>query len=104
MRTLIIYQSKYGSTKQYAEWINQAVESDITDIDNAYRLDLDSYDIIVLGTYFHASHIKMRKFIIKKWDEFKSKKVILFSTSGSPAAYVIEAVHKDLPPMIIDKL
>lgn len=104
MKTLIIYQSKYGSTKQYAEWINQAVESDITDIDNAYRFDLNNYDIVVLGTYLHASHIKMRKSIIKKWDELKSKKVILFYLSGSPSVYVIEAVRRDLPPMIFDNI
>ncbi len=104
MKTLIIYQSKYGSTKQYAEWINQAVESDITDIDNVFRFHLNNYDIIVLGTYLHASHIKMRKFIIKEWNELKNKKIILFSLSGSPAEYVIEAVKKDLPPEIIDNI
>ncbi len=104
MKTLIIYQSKYGSTKQYAEWINQAVDSDITCIENAYRFDLNNYDIIVLGTWLHASHIMMREFIIEKWDEFKNKKIILFSTSGSPAIYATEVVRKDLPPVILDNI
>lgn len=104
MKTLIIYQSKYGSTKQFAQWINQAVESDITGIESVHKFNMNNYDIIVLGTYFHASHIKMRKFIIKNWDDLKNKKVILFSMSGSPEAYVIEALRKDLPPDIFDKI
>jgi menaquinone-dependent protoporphyrinogen IX oxidase len=104
MKILIIYQSKYGSTRQYAQWINEVVESDITDIDNAYRFDFSKYDIIVLGAYFHASHIKNRKYVIDNWDKLKNSRVILFSVSGSPAEYVVKEIEKDFPEYILDNL
>lgn len=104
MKTLIIYQSRYGSTKQYAEWINGAIESDITEIGGVKQFDLSKYDIIILGTHFHASHIPMKQFIIDNWDKMCDKKIILFSASGSPAEPALKLVRKEIPGSILDNI
>ena len=49
IKILIAYQSKYGSTKQYAEWIQQDTEGDLVSIENGDKPDLTRYDIIIIG-------------------------------------------------------
>ncbi len=34
IKILIDYESKYGSTKQYAEWIHQEIKDDLVNIEN----------------------------------------------------------------------
>jgi menaquinone-dependent protoporphyrinogen IX oxidase len=45
MNTLIVYRSKYGCTKQYAEWAKEEMASaDLADIRSVNANQLSSYD------------------------------------------------------------
>ena len=46
MKTLVIYKSKYGSTKQYAEWIAEELDCEAVDAKSVKPLDLEKYDIV----------------------------------------------------------
>jgi hypothetical protein len=82
IKVLIAYQSKYGSTKQYAEWIHQRTEGDLVNIENENKPDLARYDIMIIGGYVRAGNIVIAPFIKDHWSGMKGKKVILFTTSG----------------------
>ena len=45
-KTIIIYFSKYGTTKKYAEWIAEELNGNIFDIKNSKEIDFDEYNII----------------------------------------------------------
>ncbi|MBE6507422.1 MAG: hypothetical protein E7Z72_05825 [Methanocorpusculum parvum] len=47
MKAVVLYQSKYGSTKQYAEWIAKELGADIFPANAC--LDVSSYDTIIFG-------------------------------------------------------
>jgi menaquinone-dependent protoporphyrinogen IX oxidase len=81
---LIVYQSKYGSTKQYAQWIQQDIKGALVDIQNEGMPPLAKYDIIVTGGYIRAGNIVVAPFIKDNWSVLKEKKVVLFTTSGTP--------------------
>jgi thioredoxin-related protein len=49
-KILIAYQSKYGSTKQYAEWIQKESNGDLVNIENGDKTDFALYDIIIIGS------------------------------------------------------
>jgi menaquinone-dependent protoporphyrinogen IX oxidase len=83
-KILVAYQSKYGSTKQYAEWIQQDIKCDLVDIKNEGMPSLAKYDIIVMGGYIRAGDIVIAPFIKDHWGVLKGKKVVLFTTSGTP--------------------
>lgn len=81
MKTLILYKSKYGSSKQYAQWLNQEINSDMFELDKCPSLE--NYNLIILGGGVYMGKINGSDFISKNWDTLKNKKVILFSTSGA---------------------
>jgi menaquinone-dependent protoporphyrinogen IX oxidase len=83
-RVLIVYKSKYGSTKQYAQWIQQSIPSDLVDADSVDKPEFAKYDVIVFGGSIRISRIVIAPLIIEFWDAVKGKKVVLFSTSGTP--------------------
>jgi len=83
-KILVAYQSKYGSTKQYAEWIHQDIKGDLVDIENEGIPSLANYDIIVMGGYIRAGNIVIAPFIKDHWGILKGKQVVLFTTSGTP--------------------
>jgi len=84
IKILVAYQSKYGSTKQYAEWIQQDIKGDLVDIENEGMPPLAKYDIIVMGGYIRTGDIVTAPFIKDHWGVLKGKKVVLFTTSGTP--------------------
>jgi menaquinone-dependent protoporphyrinogen IX oxidase len=84
IKILVAYQSKYGSTKQYAEWIQQDIKGDLVDIENEGMPPLAKYDIIVMGGYIRAGDIVIAPFIKDHWGVLKGKQVVLFTTSGTP--------------------
>ena len=47
--TAVIYKSKYGSTKKYAEWIGEELECDVLETGSVSADTLKKYDTIIYG-------------------------------------------------------
>ncbi|PRX27215.1 menaquinone-dependent protoporphyrinogen IX oxidase [Orenia metallireducens] len=84
-KTIVIYKSKYGSTKQYAKWIAQEVKGDLFENSEVDVSDLQDYDNIVLGGSLHAVGIKGVKVLTENFDRLKDKQLIVFAVGCSPA-------------------
>jgi len=82
-KTLVVYKSKYGSTKQYAEWIAQDIGATALPVDDAKPEMLDGVGTLVFGGHLHASSIAGSKFVRSNWERLKGKNVIIFTVSGS---------------------
>jgi hypothetical protein len=67
IKVLIVYQSKYGSTKQYAEWIHQEIKGDLVNIEQGDKPDLAKYDIMIFGGYMRTGYIVIAPFIKDNW-------------------------------------
>jgi flavodoxin len=104
--TLVIYNSKYGSTKEYATWIATAAKSDIVSLASVNWDDISKYKKIVFGTYLHIGTLVGITEILKKWSYLEKKKFILFSVSaakpGNPT--ITEAYTKGVPASIRGKI
>jgi menaquinone-dependent protoporphyrinogen IX oxidase len=102
IKILIAYQSKYGSTKQYAQWIQQDTEGDLVNIEDGDKLDLARYDIMIIGGSVRVGNIVIAPFIRDYWSVMKGKEVILFTTSGTPPQHPkIQSIYeKSLPEEI----
>jgi len=101
IRILIAYQSKYGSTRQYAEWIREACSGDLVNAEEELP-DMSGYDILIIGSSVRIGKIVIAPFIQGQWDAMKGKKVILFTTSGTPPSHprIREIYEKSLPEEI----
>lgn len=108
MNTIVIYKSKYGSTKQYAEWIAEELGCEALDAKNVKIDDLEKYDTIVYGGGLYAEVINGVILLTKNMDKLEGKKLIVYSTGITPLKYreyydklVIE---KNFKPEMLEKI
>lgn len=84
MRAIVIYKSKYGSTKTYAEWIAQELGCGCTDSKDIKADDLSQYDTIIYGGGLYAEVIAGVILITKNMEKLKGKKLIVYTTGITP--------------------
>lgn len=95
MKTLVIYKSKTGFTKKYAEWIAEELKADVFDTSKVNVGTLKNYDTVIYGGGLHAGGINGIKFIIQSMDILKNRKVIVFATGASVSnEEIVSAVFK----------
>jgi len=78
-QAIVLYFSKYGSTKKYAGWIAEELKGDICDIKDARPNQLHEYDTIVLGSALYAGRIKGLHLLVDNYEKIKDKKIIVFT-------------------------
>jgi menaquinone-dependent protoporphyrinogen IX oxidase len=84
MQTLVIYKSKTGFTKKYAEWISEELSADITHASKVTANMLSAYDCVIYGGGLYVVGINGVKLITQNVDKLKGKKVVVFATGMSP--------------------
>ena len=82
---MILYKSKYGSTKQYAEWLAEALNADMVELDSATYKQLRGYEKLIIGSHVMASGVKGIKWLKKNYDHLGGKRIALFAVGASPA-------------------
>jgi len=85
MKTVVIYKSKSGYTKKYAQWLAEALQADLFEADKFNKEQFGAYDNVIYGGGIYAVGINGIKFIKENLPSLKGKKVIVFATGLSPA-------------------
>lgn len=76
-KSIVIYTSKRGSTKQYAEWIAEDLSGEALPLSDAYGMDLHGYDCIIYGGWIRGSGIvDFDKFAKMLDDELMSRLIV----------------------------
>lgn len=55
--TIVVYQSKYGHTKQYAKWIADKLACECIELKDCSIKELEVYDWLIYGGGVYASHV-----------------------------------------------
>lgn len=84
MSGIILYQSKYGATKKYAEWLSEATGFSTIESRKAKIDVVKGFDTIILGGGIYAGGIAGIAFLRKHIGELKDKKIIVFTDGASP--------------------
>ncbi len=82
MKGIVLYTSKTGFTKRYAEWIAQALGCEATPYDSGIRLE--DYDTVIYGGGFHAGMIGGLKAFLGRLPRLEGKRVVVFATGATP--------------------
>jgi len=81
MKILLIYKSKTGFTKKYANWISEEIDCEVVNISNIHNVNFKDYDLIIYGSRIHAGRIdgldRIKKFNLEN-------KLIIFATGATP--------------------
>ncbi len=81
---IILYQSKYGATKKYVDWLTEETGYDFIETKNAKVSQLQKYDVIILGGGVYASGIAGLHFLKKNISLWADKKIAVFAVGASP--------------------
>ncbi len=90
---LIVYYSKTGFTKKYAEWLREGLSKDMSCDLVSYKkrkkISFGEYDIVVFGGGFHAGQINGLKWfkaqLNKMSGQLKQGRIAVFATGAMPA-------------------
>ena len=77
MKGIILYKSKYGATKQYAEWIAERTGFPCVRTEDADIRTVSEYDTVILGGGVYASGIAGLSFLKKNIGQLKGKKILI---------------------------
>lgn len=81
---IILYQSKYGATKKYLDWLVEETEYEYIETRKAKVAELKEYDVIILGGGVYASGIAGLHFLKKNIKHLTNKKIVVFAVGASP--------------------
>ncbi len=84
MNAIVVYKTKYGSTKTYAEWIKEELDCKIADAKDVTIDELEKYDSIIYGGGLYAEVINGVSIITKNIERIKDKKIAVFTTGITP--------------------
>lgn len=77
MNAIVLYKSKYGSSRQYALWLAKALQCKALDVADANLSQMQSSDIIIYAGGLYAGSVSGFKQINKQLDKLQNKKIIL---------------------------
>ena len=76
---VVLYGSKYGSTKRYAGWLAEELGADIADVNKARPGGMKNYRIVILGSAVYAGGFLGLGFLKRNFKLFDNSKLILFT-------------------------
>ena len=85
MATLIVYYSKYGATKDYAEWLAQATGAELVPLARAKKLDLTAYEAIAFGCPYYMGQLKIAGFVRTCAPQLAGRRIAFFAVGGQEA-------------------
>ncbi|MDO6429510.1 flavodoxin domain-containing protein [Flavitalea sp. BT771] len=102
----VIFSSRYGSTRQYAEWIGQQLQIPVMDVDELYPAALEGFDYLVLGTPVYIGKMLIKGWLHRHLAKLQTKQLMLFVVCGTSSSerqkqeqIVRDNVPEDLIPM-----
>src|SRR5574344_1018481 len=78
MKNLIIYYSKAGHTKRYAEFLKTRISGDIVSVEKINKKLLLQYDNIFFGSSIRRNNILKIKKFLKYYKKIKDKNLFIF--------------------------
>lgn len=79
----VVYQTQYGATQRYAQWISEALHSDLYKLSDVNTQVLRKYSTIIFGGAIYASGIMGSKQISTYFSDLPDTKLIVFTVGLS---------------------
>lgn len=84
MKTIIIYNSQTGFTKQYAQWLAEEMDGECISWKEAKKKDFASYDTIIFGSWFMGGSLVNLNWFKEKMSQWSDKKLVVYGVGASP--------------------
>lgn len=77
---VVVYRSKYGHTRQYAEWLAAKRDCEVVPLNKLRRKQIEAHDTVIFGTGVYLGKMKGLKKVLRRC---KDKTLVLFACGGS---------------------
>lgn len=81
---IIVYQSKYGATKKYAQWLQNMTDFCCMEVSKAVVDEVAQYETVIFCGGIYASGIAGLPFLKKNIEKFKNKRMAILCVGASP--------------------
>lgn len=101
---LVIYQSNYGHTQRYGEWIAEALEAPLIPLSQVVPQDIEAANRIIFGTSIYAGTYQKLDRLSEWFKEYPDKEFIFFGVSVADPSdqatqeYLESCIEKSLNP------
>lgn len=107
MKTLIVFSTKYGTTKKCAELVKNGLkhEVNLVNLKNDNSINLKEYDTVVIGGSVYVGKIQKEivKFVDDNKKDLQTKKIGLFVCCKFDGKKPLEQIQNSLPEWIVKK-
>ena len=79
----IVYSSKYGATRQYAEWLAADTKLPVVKIGESTIQEISNDDFVVIGTPVYFSKFLVRKWLNRHAKRLQGKKIFVFVVNAA---------------------
>jgi menaquinone-dependent protoporphyrinogen IX oxidase len=104
--TIIIYDSKYGYTQQYAQWLAEELNADLCEIKRMNINVIKDYSTLIFGSSIYAGRSKAALTILKHYKNIERKRVVLFTCGLSDVGKEsnIATINKGLDRILTNEI
>lgn len=105
MTGIILYHSKYGSTRSYSEKLSERLNWPVYEYRSFMKGDISKAECIILASDVMAEQIKISAWAKKRQSEFGSKRILFMPVGATPETkqdYYVNTVTKAFPFLKID--
>lgn len=106
MKTLIIYASTYGYTKECADKVKELIQGEVTvsNIKTDKIPEIEDFDNVVMGgsIYMGQIHKKLKEYCTANLDKLLKKRIAFFLCCGLPENFE-ETIKNCFPKELLDR-
>lgn len=77
----VVYSSKYGHTKQYADWLKEDIDADVIDIAKFNITQMMAYKLVIFACGVYADKMAIMDFIKKNVTAIPTQKTMIMAVS-----------------------
>lgn len=83
MKGIVVYNGKYGATKQYAKWIGRELGLPVEDSKDILANELSYYDFLLIGSSVYIGKLQIQKWLKNNLAYLSEKKIFLFQVAAT---------------------
>lgn len=109
-KTAVIYSSRYGYTKRYAQWIGETLSCPVFSRKNWKKEQFSQYDTIIYGGGLYAGGVSGISLLTKNREILRRKNVLLFTcgladpSDRQNTEHIKASLSRTLPPEMMDRI
>lgn len=83
MKAAIVYKGKYGATRQYVEWLGEALKLPVLTVGDVAAAQIPEADFLLIGTSVYYGRFRIRKWLRENVKAISGKKLFLFVVNAT---------------------